>query len=62
VLWYRRHESNITNDQERGRAFYLTAIKKSLDRRRMSDTDVATPLPSWSDFTNPVPSHVQRAP
>ena len=63
VLWYRRHESNITNDQERGRAFYLTAIKKSLDRRRMSNADVATPLPSWSDFTNPVPSHsVHRAP
>ncbi|HEX7025491.1 MAG TPA: glycosyltransferase [Gemmatimonadales bacterium] len=53
VLWYRRHERNITNDQERGREFYLTALKKSLDRRRAHPLDVAAPLPGWSDFTGP---------
>jgi hypothetical protein len=53
VLWYRRHARNITNDEGLGRAFYLTALKKSLDRRRAHAGAAVTPLPSWADFTNP---------
>jgi glycosyltransferase involved in cell wall biosynthesis len=51
VLWYRRHERNITNDVARGRQFYLTALKKSLDRRRARPDLPAVPLPGWEDFT-----------
>ena len=51
VLWYRRHEGNITNDVARGRGFYLTALKKSLDRRRARPDLRAVPLPGWEDFT-----------
>ena len=53
VLLYRRHDRNITNYQDRGRAFFLTALKKSLDRRRANAGPSVTPLPSWVDFTSP---------
>lgn len=54
VLLYRRHEGNITNDRERGHAFFLAALKKSLDRRRAQAGLSIPPLPGWADFTNPV--------
>ena len=51
VLWYRRHERNITNDVARGQEFYIAALKKSLDRRRARPGLLAAMLPSWEDFT-----------
>ena len=51
VLWYRRHERNITNDIATGRGYFITALKKSLDRRRANPDLVAAPLLSWEDFT-----------
>ena len=51
VLWYRRHDGNITNDVARARGYYLTALKKSLDRRRGRPDLRAVPLPGWEDFT-----------
>lgn len=53
VLLYRRHDSNITNDRARGHAFFLAALKKSLDRRRSRSGYAALPLPGWGDFTHP---------
>ena len=53
VLLYRRHEHNITNDRQRGHAFFLTALKKSLDRRRAVGGPAVPSLPSWVDFTHP---------
>lgn len=61
VLLYRRHDRNITNDEPLSRAFFLTALKKSLDRRRSRDGATAGPLPSWADFTRPVRSEARRS-
>ena len=62
VLLYHRHDRNITNDEQRSRAFFLTALKKSLDRRRSHVGPSVRPLPSWLDFTSPVRPDASPAP
>jgi glycosyltransferase involved in cell wall biosynthesis len=50
MLLYRRHGNNITNDRELDTHYVLTALKKSLDRRREGSVGSAPPLPGWSDL------------
>jgi glycosyltransferase involved in cell wall biosynthesis len=48
VLYYRRHENNLTNQLEADKADKLKMLKRSLDRRRARH-GVATSLPKLAD-------------
>jgi len=50
MLLYRRHGENITNDRSLDNQYVLTALKKSLDRRRGGGRGKAASLPGWSDL------------
>jgi hypothetical protein len=45
VHYYRRHESNMTNEVEIGNQQTLMMLKKSLDRRRRMNEGQAESLP-----------------
>jgi glycosyltransferase involved in cell wall biosynthesis len=45
VLYYRRHEGNLTNNQKQGNRFILRMLKQSLDRRRTAGGGSARSLP-----------------
>jgi glycosyltransferase involved in cell wall biosynthesis len=48
VTWfYRRHDRNITNDEDVNSRFLLLAVRRSLERRRQPATGTAAPLPRW---------------
>lgn len=46
VLRYRRHDDNITADRELSNRFLVKALKRSLDRRRLTGDTTAASLPS----------------
>ena len=47
VVWfYRQHGENITNQKELMNHYFVVALKKSLDRRRIKGSQFK-PLPSW---------------
>jgi len=46
VLLYRRHDRNLTGDREMANKMLVTALKRSLDRRRKQNPGEAAPLPS----------------
>lgn len=50
VLFYRRHDRNMTNQVELGNQYLASMFKKSLDRRRGKNNKSATSLPNLSDF------------
>jgi glycosyltransferase involved in cell wall biosynthesis len=50
VLFYRRHDRNITNQIERGNQYTLKMLKQSLDRRRQQGDGLAKSLPKISNF------------
>ncbi len=45
--YYRRHEQNITNQSNLNHSYFVSAFKKSLDRRRKSGEGVVIPIPKW---------------
>ncbi len=45
--YYRRHQDNITNQRELDRRYFMTTLKKSLDRRRSGGKGPAKSLPEW---------------
>jgi len=45
VLFYRRHDHNLTQDRDVSHSDFARALKKSLDRRRLTKGE-ANPLPS----------------
>jgi hypothetical protein len=45
VLFYRRHDRNITNQIELGNKYTLKMLKQSLDRRRHQNHGLANSLP-----------------
>lgn len=45
--FYRRHSSNITNQIEVDRKYFLLTLKKSLDRRRSGKEGPVKSLPEW---------------
>jgi glycosyltransferase involved in cell wall biosynthesis len=45
VLYYRRHEGNLTNNQKQGNRFIVRMLKQSLDRRRNAGAGSARSLP-----------------
>jgi glycosyltransferase involved in cell wall biosynthesis len=47
VQYYRRHQTNITNQRDEDRRHLLTAIKNSLDRRRQEGGGDVNSLPQW---------------
>lgn len=47
TLYYRRHEKNITNQTSLDQKYFVTALKKSLDRRRQRKDKIAAPLRQW---------------
>jgi glycosyltransferase involved in cell wall biosynthesis len=47
VQFYRRHEGNLTNQREVDRRFFLSTLKKSLDRRRQAGAGTVQPLEGW---------------
>ena len=50
VQYYRRHNSNITENIEEGNHDTLLMLKKSLKRRRQDNSDAPKSLPSISQF------------
>lgn len=46
-VYYRRHETNLTNQRAVDLRFVAAAVKKSLDRRRAGG-ETAAPIPSWA--------------
>lgn len=44
---YRRHKDNITNQKQLDRKFFMAALKKSLDRRRLAKGGSVASLPQW---------------
>ncbi len=48
--YYRRHERNITNQEELGKHYFIGMLKKSLDRRRQGNSSEAESLPGLSFF------------
>ena len=50
VLFYRRHDRNMTNQVELGNQYLASMFKKSLDRRRGQKNKLATSLSNVSDF------------
>ena len=47
ILLYRRHESNLTNQQKITQSYFLKTVKKSIDRRRVSKDGTVASLPKW---------------
>jgi glycosyltransferase involved in cell wall biosynthesis len=50
VQIYRRHDRNLTNQKDVDRHFFLSAIKKSLDRRRQASGGRVPSLGRWIDL------------
>lgn len=48
--FYRRHDRNMTNDENLGNHYLIRMLKKSLDRRRQNIDSQAESLPSLSSF------------
>lgn len=49
VLFYRRHDRNLTNHKELDNHYTIRMLKKSLDRRRQKNHGLATSLPNLSE-------------
>ena len=49
VLFYRRHDRNLTNHKELDNHYTIRMLKKSLDRRRQQNHGLATSLPNLSE-------------
>jgi glycosyltransferase involved in cell wall biosynthesis len=53
VLLYRRHSQNLTGDREMANKMLVTALKRSLDRRRKQRQGEAGPLPGLTSRDKP---------
>lgn len=47
AVYYRRHGQNLTNQRETDQHYFLTALKRSIDRRRQAGDGAVQPLGHW---------------
>lgn len=57
VLFYRRHDHNLTNQRELDNKYTIKMLKKSLDRRRNKNHGLATSLPKLAQFQEESPTN-----
>ncbi len=53
AIYYRRHDHNLTNQEDLANKEFMMVLKRSIDRRRKQGQGKADSMPNLSDFLKP---------